>query len=388
MEIVTEPNFSSSVETSSFVYELAALLKELKVCEVNVKDGGLRVDCNISVHKVDKDMNEADSARIELKNINNLSSIRKAIDYEIDRQIKLKLEGKEHELTLQTRGYDSLTETTYLLRIKDTFYDYRFMPEPNLLPLFVYTVHNKALIDEKTLLVDDMTNYNAYVGSILSEKADIDGISGINIDEIIERRRNCLLPKDICELLNKKFKIATEKAFLIVSNKLDQLIIEMIERNEDLNSLKPEDSSVYFNLLMNEYLRVLNLNENQAKVLTVDKLIEIVNLLKSKKINKNLKDILIDLLIRKENENKTVAQVCIENELTINRDRVAILNSINKTLDSKDNQKYVKEYHNKEKKKLKIFLKFTKLIQTDFNQKADTKILNDLLREGLDKRKP
>ena len=90
MEIVTEPNFSSSTDTSSFVYELSNLLKELNVCEANVKDGGLRVDCNISVHKVDENKNEEDSSRIELKNINNLSSIRKAIDYEVNRQIELK----------------------------------------------------------------------------------------------------------------------------------------------------------------------------------------------------------------------------------------------------------------------------------------------------------
>ena len=384
MEIVTEPNFSDSIDTSSFVYELSTLLKELNVCEANVKDGGLRVDCNISVHKIDENKNEEDSARIELKNINNLSSIRKAIDFEVDRQIKLKLDGKQHELVLQTRGYDAVTESTYLLRIKDTFYDYRFMPESNLLPFFVYTINNSSLIDTNCLLVDE--SYDEYMKSILNKQCD--DISGINIDSIIEMRQKCQLPKDICKILTEKYKLTPERAFLIVSNKLDKILVEMLNKNEDLNSLEPKTVTVYFSVLMIDYLLILKLDDKISGTFTVDKLIELVNLVKNRKINTRLKAILLNLAISKENENKALNQICMENDLNIINDKDLIVNHVNKILDSPNSVKSIKDFHFKENYRDRVYNKLKNTIQKELNQRADGNILSELLTEGLNKRKP
>ncbi len=386
MEIVTEPNFQTSLETSSFVYDLSNLLKSLNVCEVNMKDGGFRCDVNISVHRLDGNMNEEESARVELKNINNLNSIRKSIDYEVDRQIKLKLEGKQHEIQLQTRTYDSITGKTSLLRYKDTLYDYRFMPEPNLLPIFTYTIENNHLIETKTLQSDNIELYNDYKKMIISGKSC--EITGINLDDIIKQRERCQIPNDVFILLNRKYHLKPEQAFMILTNKFDKLFIEMVDKNEDLNCLSSEISTQYYNCLFYEYSEILNINKDYANVFTSHKLVNYINLLKEKKVNKRLGKIIFQLMVKKENIEKLPLDICNENSLFVIRDKDVILNSINKIFDLKENMKYIREYHVKEKNREKIFLSFHNQIQKSLDQRVDSVLLNELLSEAFEKRKP
>ena len=387
MEIVTEPNFSSAFETSSFVYELAQLLKALNVCEVNLKEGGFRVDVNISVHKIDENNNEENSDRIELKNINNLNSIRKAIDYEIDRQIKLKLDGKQHEITLQTRGYDSVKEITYLLRVKDTFYDYRFMPEPNLLPLFIYTVENNNLIDNKVLIIDDNDIYKEFKESILSQSNE--EISGINIDEIVERFKKCRIPKNVRQMLNNDYLLTPQQAFLIETNKYENIFIGIISKNEELDKLTPKVVTRYYKVLMSEYTEALNKNKDYASILTVEKLANYFCLLKTEKLDHGpLKNILFNLMLKEENLNKTPTQICNENNLYLISDEETLLNCVNNLLDSKSYDKLVKKYHNKPKYAQNVVSTLISVIQKELNQRGDGILLHKLVIEGLNKRKP
>lgn len=142
MEIVTEPDFDEAFDSYSFARELALTLRSLGTCEANMSDGGFRVDVNVSVHE--RDPNDPDrvlpGVRVELKNLNSFNAVLKATEYEIERQKGLVLSGGRVEL--ETRTYDSETRTTVSIRSKEDQYDYRFMPEPNLLPLVVYSSDN------------------------------------------------------------------------------------------------------------------------------------------------------------------------------------------------------------------------------------------------------
>jgi Asp-tRNA(Asn)/Glu-tRNA(Gln) amidotransferase B subunit len=258
------------------------------------------------------------------------------------------------------------------------------MPEPNLLPFFVYTINNKELIDRKSLLIDE--SYTEYMKSILDNQ--FDDISGVNIDLIVEMRQKCQLPKDICKILNEKYKLTPERAYLIVTNKLDKIIMEILNKNEDLDKLVPENVTIYYSILMLDYLSILKLDDRLVTIFTVDKLIELVNLLKNKTINHRLKGILLKLAIKKENENKTLNEICKENDLNIINDKELILCHINKILDSKNSYKAIRDYHLKEKHRDRAFSSLKNKIHRELNDRADGIILSQLLIEGLNKRKP
>lgn len=382
MEIVTEPNFQDSIDTSSFVYELANLLKTLNVCDVNMKEGGFRVDCNISVHKIlskNESTNESkleDSSRIEIKNLNNLNTLRKAIDYEINRQINLKLANKQHEIVMQTRGYDSLKEETFLMRIKDTFYDYRFMPEPNLPPLFVYTINNKQLISNNQLILNE--DYDELLACKTIN-------TSLNIDYIIQLKSKFHLPDEKRVFLCKKYFLTNEQAYMIVQQKLDDLFINMMNLNENLNNLNANISKIYYNCLLYEYKEAINLNKDHDAILTIEKLVDYINLIKKKLINKRLCKLLFQLMVKEENKKKLPSQIRDEYKMFIIYDENIIMNCINKVLDA--NSDAVKKYHKKEKYRVRMFNGFKNGIQEELKQCADTPILEKLLIEALDKRK-
>lgn len=148
MEIVTEPDFDEAFDSYSFARELALYLRSLGTCEAQMSDGGFRVDVNVSVHERDpKNPNELlPGIRVELKNLNSFNAVLKATEYEIERQKKVVLAGGRVEL--ETRTYNSQTRTTVSIRSKEDQYDYRFMPEPNLLPLVVYPSQSLKIVSD------------------------------------------------------------------------------------------------------------------------------------------------------------------------------------------------------------------------------------------------
>ncbi len=126
MEIVTEPDMSSSREASSFIRTLQALVRHIGTCDGNMEDGSLRADINISVHsKV-----YGDSPRIEVKNLNSTKSVERAIEYEVKR-LSESLKQKQ-KLSNETRTFDVETGETVLMRSKEGAVDYRFFPDPDL----------------------------------------------------------------------------------------------------------------------------------------------------------------------------------------------------------------------------------------------------------------
>eukprot|EP00045_Choanoeca_perplexa_P006414 m.54521 g.54521 ORF g.54521 m.54521 type:complete len:501 (+) comp13628_c0_seq1:121-1623(+) len=142
MEIVTEPDLTSGAQAASFVRQLVALLKTLGVSDGKLAEGSLRVDANVSLKHSESD---ATTPRCEVKNVNGLRFLAKAIEYEAQRHRDAL--AQDQPLTMETRYYDVPSNTTIPMRSKEDDLDYRFMPEPNLPPLVVEAVWLQALVD-------------------------------------------------------------------------------------------------------------------------------------------------------------------------------------------------------------------------------------------------
>ncbi len=132
LEMVTNPDLRSSEEACAFALEIRKLARYLEISEGNMEQGHLRCDANISVMKKGA---TAYGTRVEVKNINSVSFMGKAIEYEIDRQIGL-LEAGE-SVDMQTRTWVAEKGLTAPMRDKETADDYRYFPEPDLLPVCI-----------------------------------------------------------------------------------------------------------------------------------------------------------------------------------------------------------------------------------------------------------
>ncbi|XP_048053679.1 glutamyl-tRNA(Gln) amidotransferase subunit B, mitochondrial isoform X1 [Megalobrama amblycephala] len=132
MELVMEPEMCCGEEAAAAVRELQLILQALGTCQGNMAEGQLRVDANVSVHRPGEPL----GVRTEVKNINSVRHLAKAIDYEIQRQMEVLQSGGT--VLNETRAFDSKSGSTIPMRDKEGLQDYRFMPEPNLPPLFVY----------------------------------------------------------------------------------------------------------------------------------------------------------------------------------------------------------------------------------------------------------
>ncbi len=132
LEIVSEPDFRTSWEAYDYVGFLRRTLQFIGVCDGNMEEGNLRCDANVSVRPAGQ---EKLGTRAEIKNVNSLRFLQKAIDYEIDRQIALLEAGGT--MVQETRLWSEKDNKTYTMRSKEDAHDYRYFPEPDLPPLEV-----------------------------------------------------------------------------------------------------------------------------------------------------------------------------------------------------------------------------------------------------------
>ncbi|MBX3101723.1 MAG: Asp-tRNA(Asn)/Glu-tRNA(Gln) amidotransferase subunit GatB [Bacteroidetes bacterium] len=130
IEIVSEPDIRTPEEAAAYVTEIRKLVRYLGVCDGNMEEGNLRCDVNISVRKVGT---ERFGTRNEVKNVNSISNVARAIVYETERQIALLESGGT--VVQETRTWDAVNNRTVILREKETADDYRYFPEPDLQPL-------------------------------------------------------------------------------------------------------------------------------------------------------------------------------------------------------------------------------------------------------------
>jgi len=129
MEIVSRPDMRSSEEAAAFLRKLRAILRHLGTCDGNMEAGSMRADVNVSVRKPGAPL----GTRCEIKNVNSMRFVMQAVDYEARRQIDILEAGGS--IKQETRLFDSRTGETRSMRSKEEAHDYRYFPDPDLLPL-------------------------------------------------------------------------------------------------------------------------------------------------------------------------------------------------------------------------------------------------------------
>ena len=178
LEIVTEPDLRSAEEAAAYVTTLRKLVRHLDVCDGNMEEGSLRCDVNISVRRKGE---EKLGTKVEIKNLNSIRFIKKAVEYE-SRQLVQKLESGETILQ-QTKGWDEATATTYVIRTKEDEDDYRYFPEPDLPPFHITAEEIEAVRKAMPPLQSEIkenlqTTYglSSYDASLLAEDTELAGL--------------------------------------------------------------------------------------------------------------------------------------------------------------------------------------------------------------------
>ncbi len=153
LEIVSEPDIRSSQEAYNYVTEVRKLVRYLDICDGNMEEGSLRCDANISVNL--KGASEF-GTKVEVKNMNSIRNVQRAIEFEIARQIEAIENGVE--IVQETRGFDALKGITISQRSKEAANDYRYFPEPDLQPLVVMKEDIEAIKSEMPALPRELFN--------------------------------------------------------------------------------------------------------------------------------------------------------------------------------------------------------------------------------------
>jgi aspartyl-tRNA(Asn)/glutamyl-tRNA(Gln) amidotransferase subunit B len=166
LEIVTKPDLRSSEEAIIFLQNLRSIVQYLGVCDGNLERGSMRCDANISIRDAETGQM---GVKTEVKNMNSFRAIRRALDYEISRQRKLIKNGEK--VIQETRRWDESSNKTISMRSKEDAHDYRYFPEPDLLPLrirdsWVDEIKNslpELPVDRKKRFIKDygLSEYNA-----------------------------------------------------------------------------------------------------------------------------------------------------------------------------------------------------------------------------------
>ena len=222
MEIVSKPDMRSPEEAAAYVTKLRSILRYLGTCDGNMAEGSMRCDANVSVRKA----GEPYRTRAEIKNVNSIRFLQQAIEYEARRQIDVYEEGGQ--VVQETRLWDSSKGETRSMRSKEQAHDYRYFPDPDLLPLVLeqaFVDHIKAglpeLPDEKKerfIKEYGLSTYDA--GVLVAEQANADFF------EAVARGRD---PKLACNWVMGDFAAA--------QNRLGRSIEDPVVSAADLGGL-------------------------------------------------------------------------------------------------------------------------------------------------------
>ena len=325
LEIVTEPDLRSSADAYQYLTEVRKLVRYLEICDGNMEEGSMRCDANISVRiKGAKKL----GTKVEVKNMNSIRNVQKAIEYEIIRQIDVLEAGGT--LSQETRGFDALDNSTIAMRSKEAANDYRYFPEPDLQPLFV---------DEKQ------------IAEIRSEMP--------------------ALPKELFDKYVQEFKLTPYDANNLTDSKEIALFFEeVITHNKNYKSAA--------NWIMGDVKSYLNENGVQIDSFPIParKISELINLIDDGKVSSTAasQKIFPEMLKSQESvqeiaERLNIIQVSNEGELAGFIDEVI-----------RSNTSEVERYKNGEKQLVGFFM--GQLMKVS-RGKADPKVANALLREKL-----
>ncbi len=184
VEIVSEPEISSSEEAYQYLTEVRKLVRYLDICDGNMEEGSLRCDANISVMlKEDTEF----GTKVEVKNMNSSRNVKRAIEFEIERQIAI-IENKG-EIIHETRSFNASNNTTVSMRHKEKANDYRYFPEPDLQPVIITKKYIDTVIAKLPLLPNELF-------LIFTKEF---GLSEYDANIIIDEKEIALYFKELCK---------------------------------------------------------------------------------------------------------------------------------------------------------------------------------------------
>ena len=228
LEIVSEPEINTPQEAVAYLKSIHSIIRYLEISDGNMAEGSMRCDANVSVRK------KGDTklgTRTETKNVNSFRFVEKAIQYEIDRQINELESG--NQITQETRLYDSQANTTRPMRSKEFANDYRYFPEPDLLPINL----EKEFIEEVMATMPEMPtqkkirfvsefNLSEYDADLLAADKDLADFfdAVVKVSNSPKLSANWIMGELSAELNNENLSIDESK---ITSNQLGQLILRI-----------------------------------------------------------------------------------------------------------------------------------------------------------------
>ena len=322
MEIVSKPDMNSPEEAVEYVRKVRSILRYLGTCDGNMEQGSLRADVNVSVNKPGNEL----GTRCEIKNLNSFKFIHAAIVYEAKRQIKLIEQGES--VNQETRLFNTQSGETRSMRSKEDAHDYRYFPDPDLLPLTL----------------------------------DDDWIKGLQ-ESIPE------LPDQIKERFINEYSLSSYDANIIVSDKATSEYFEDVVKNRNPKLVTTWVTGELFSILNKKNLII------EDSPITSKQLGELVDNIENGKIsNRQAKEVLEEMCESGKGaleiiDEKGLSQISDENEIESLVDNV--LNS---------NPENVKKYKNG---KDKLFGFFVGEAMKLSKGKANPKIVNDLIKKKL-----
>lgn len=332
MELVTEPktfevsDLEAAKSASFFAKELQLILWYLGVSEANMEKGEMRVEANISISP---DKNKL-STKVEVKNLNSFRSVEKAIQFELDRMLKLWQEGKENEIVQETRGWDESKQKTFSQRKKESSHDYRYFPDPDLPKMFLDEVFDLEKMKE-------------------------------DLPELPEQKRN---------RYQKDFGIKNEDIESYINDKDLALYFENVAKKlSDVNKIK-----IASNFITSDYIG-LKKTHLGAQLPSGENFAELVNMFTENKISSRVaKDILAMIVLKDESPLK----IATEKDLLQKNDEGTIKEIVQKIIS--ENPEVVATYKaGKENAIMSLVGKVIKESKGSANPQVVIKLLKELI---------
>ncbi len=323
MEIVSKPDLRSPDEVNAYIKKLRSIMRYLGTCDGNMQEGSLRADVNVSVRKMGS---TEFGTRCEIKNVNSIKFMQMAIIYEANRQIDLIEEGKS--IDQETRLFDTKKNETRSMRSKEDAHDYRYFPDPDLLPLEVS---------------------DNFIDNIRSE-----------IPELPDEKKKRFI---------EKFKLTPYEATILVSD------IETSKFFEEV--IKEADVKLSTNWITGELFAVLNdknLEISQSPI-SAKNLSKLINLIKDGTISGKIAKTVFEEMI---DGDKDPQKIIDTKGLKQQSDPKAIEELINKVI--QDNAEKVTEYKSG---KDKLFGFFVGQAMKESKGKGNPQLINKILKEKL-----
>ena len=323
MEIVSKPDLRSPEEVNAYIKKLRSIMRYLGTCDGNMQEGSLRADVNVSVRKKGtKDF----GTRCEIKNVNSIKFMQMAIEYEANRQVDLIEDGQS--VDQETRLFDTKKNETRSMRSKEDAHDYRYFPDPDLLPL--------EISDE-------------FINQLQSE-----------IPELPDEKKKRFIDQ---------FKLSTYEANIMVSD------IETSNYFEDV--VKKSDVKLATNWIIGELFAALN--EKNLEItdspISAGNLSKLINLIKDGTISGKIAKTVFEQMMEGDKDPKKIVE---EKGLKQESDPKALEALIDKVIDS--NRDKATEYKSG---KVKLFGFFVGQVMKVSGGKANPQLVNEILKKKL-----